>query len=191
MKNSAMKLGWLALALALLLAGCAAPKGESVQAKRNYVQQMKNETLNKLYKEAPEARQKVANAPGYAVFSSINTNLFVLSSSSGYGVCVDKAGGRNTYMKMMQVGVGPGLGVKDYRAVFIFRNREVLKQFVEKGWEFGGHADAAAKSGEKGGAVGGQASFETDMEIYTLTEAGVALQATLAGTKYWLDKELN
>lgn len=189
MKNSAMKIG--CLALVLLLAGCAAPKGESVQAKRDYVQQMKNETLSRLYKEAPEARQKVASAPGYAVFSSINTNLLLLSSSSGFGVCVDRAAGRNIYMKMRQVGVGPGFGVKDYRVVFIFRNREVLQKFVEKGWEFGGHADVAAKSGEKGGAVGGQASFERDMEIYTLTEAGVALQATVAGTKYWLDKELN
>ena len=189
MKRMGTKLG--CLLLVSLLAGCAAPKGESVQAKRNYVQQMKNETLTRLYKQAPEARQKVAGAPGYAVFSSVNTNLLLLSSASGYGVCVDRSSGRNTYMKMMQVGVGPGLGIKDYRAVFIFKNREVLKQFVDKGWEFGGHADAAAKSGEKGGAVGGQASIEQDMAIYTLTEAGVALQATLAGTKYWLYKDLN
>ncbi len=179
------------LLLVGLLAGCAAPKGDSAQAKRSSVQQMKSETLTRLYKEAPEARQKVAGAPGYAVFSSINTNLLLLSSASGYGVCVDRASGRNSYMKMMQLGVGPGLGIKDYRVVFIFKNRETLKQFVDKGWEFGGHADAAAKSGEKGDAVGGQASFERQMEIYTLTEAGVALQATLAGTKYWLDKDLN
>jgi len=183
------KIGCLILFVAL--AGCAAPKGESVQAKRNDVQQMKNDTLARLYKEAPEARKKVAGAPGYAVFSSVNTNLLLLSSASGYGLCVDRSNGRSTYMKMMQIGVGPGLGIKDYRVVFIFKNREVLRQFVEKGWEFGGHADAAAKSGEKGGAVGGQASIERDMEIYTLTDAGVALQATLAGTKYWLDKDLN
>lgn len=189
MKRLTMKIG--CLLFVGILAGCAAPRGESIQAKRNYVQQMRSETLARLYKEAPETRQKLAGAPGYAVFSSINTNLFLLSSSSGYGVCVDRSSGRNSYMKMMQLGVGPGLGIKDYRAVFIFKNSEVLKQFVDKGWEFGGHADAAAKSGEKGGAAGGQASFEQDMEIYTLTEAGVALQATLAGTKYWLDKDLN
>jgi hypothetical protein len=29
------------------------------------------------------------------------------------------------------------------------------------------------------------------MEIYTFTEAGIALQATVAGTKYWKDDELN
>jgi len=29
------------------------------------------------------------------------------------------------------------------------------------------------------------------MEIYQFTESGIALQATIAGTKYWKDKELN
>jgi hypothetical protein len=39
--------------------------------------------------------------------------------------------------------------------------------------------------------VGGEAYVEGDIIIYQLTEAGVALQATIAGTKYWKDKELN
>jgi hypothetical protein len=29
------------------------------------------------------------------------------------------------------------------------------------------------------------------MEIYQFTENGVALQATIQGTKYWKDKDLN
>ena len=28
-------------------------------------------------------------------------------------------------------------------------------------------------------------------EIYQMTDTGVALQATVAGTKYWKDKDLN
>jgi hypothetical protein len=73
----------------------------------------------------------------------------------------------------------------------MFRNKRVLNDFVEKGWEFGGQADAAAKSGDQGGAVSGEAYIETDIIIYQLTEAGVALQATIAGTKYWKDEDLN
>ena len=84
-----------------------------------------------------------------------------------------------------------GMGVKDVRAVFIFRNKGVMTDFVEKGWEFGGQADAAAKTGDKGAAVGGEAYADTDIIIYQLTEAGVALQATIAGTKYWKDEDLN
>ena len=74
----------------------------------------------------------------------------------GYGVAVENSNGKKTYMKMNFIGVGPGIGLKDFRAVFIFRNKHVFNDFVEKGWEFGGQADAAAKSGEKGMAVGGE-----------------------------------
>ena len=66
-----------------------------------------------------------------------------------------------------------------------------MNYFIEKGWEFGGSADATAKSGEKGEAIGGEAYFEDDIIIYQMTEAGVALQATISGTKYQKDSELN
>jgi hypothetical protein len=52
---------------------------------------------------------------------------------------------------MAQVGVGLGVGRKDYRAVFVFKNRQVLQDFVEYGWDFGDQADAAAKAGAQGG----------------------------------------
>jgi lipid-binding SYLF domain-containing protein len=172
-----------------LLISCAGPKGDTTAEKKAYIDNMHNQTLSELYKERPEAKERMSKMAGYAVFSSINTNLFLLSSASGYGVA--HGGGKKIYMKMYSLGVGPGLGLKDFRAVFMFRNMETFNQFVEKGWEFGGYADAAAKSEEKGGAVGGQASLDSDIVIYTLTESGIALQATLAGTKYWKDDELN
>jgi hypothetical protein len=43
---------------------------------------------------------------------------------------------------------------------------------VDGDWEFGGHADAAAKSNEKGAAAGGEVYVEDDIEIYQITEAG-------------------
>ena len=95
------------------------------------------------------------------------------------------------YMKMRTLGGGIGLGLKDFRAVIIFRNREDLEEFVEKGWEFGGEADAAFKSGEKGDAYSAAQSVDLDIITYQLTEAGAAIQATLQGTKYWKDKDLN
>jgi len=128
---------------------------------------------------------------GDGVFSNVGTYVFLLAGGSGYGVVADNATKQKTYMKMRSVGVGFGMGVKDFRAVFIFKNKDVLNKFVEKGWEFGGQADAAAKSGEKGGAASGEAYVESDIIIYELTEAGVALQATVGGTKFWKDKELN
>lgn len=175
----------------MLFTGCVTPKGNNVQDKRNYVLDMKNETLNKLYSKRPESKSKVQNAVGYAVFSNINTNLFLFSSGNGYGVAVDNATGKKTYMKMNLLGVGLGLGLKDFRAVLIFKDKEIFDDFVDGDFEFGGHADAAAKSNEKGAAAGGEMYIEEDIEIYQLTETGVALQATVAGTYFRKYADLN
>jgi len=182
---------FICLCAGIFLVSCATPKGVTKQDQRSYALKMKDETLAKLYKTKPETKNIIKKAAGYGVFSNIGSYLFLVSTGGGYGVVVDNATGRKTYMKMAQVGAGLGLGIKDFRIVFIFRNKKVLNDFVEKGWEFGGQADAAAKSGEKGAAVGGEVYIENDIMIYQLTETGVALQATVGGTKYWKDKELN
>ena len=177
--------------VSLFFISCVAPKGNTVHDKRNYVLSMKNETLGELYSKRPEAKSKVKKAAGYAVFSNINTNLFLISSGNGYGVAIDNQNDKKTYMKMNFAGLGPGLGVKDFRAVLIFKNSETFKKFVDGDWQFGGHADAAAKSDEKGAATGGEMYIENDIEIYQMTEAGIALQATVAGTYFREYAELN
>jgi hypothetical protein len=53
-----------------------------------------------------------------------------------------------------------------------------MERFIRSGWEFGGHADAAAKAGDKGAAVGGEIVVD-NITIYQLTESGLALQATV------------
>jgi lipid-binding SYLF domain-containing protein len=182
--------GNLAL-VSIFIFGCVAPKGNTVQDKRNYVLSMKNETLSELYSKRAEVKSKIKKASGYAVFSNINTNLFLFSSGNGFGVAIDNQNGKKTYMKMNFAGFGPGIGVKDFRAVLIFKNKQKFKDFVDGDWEFGGHADAAAKSNEKGAAAGGEMYIEDDVEIYQITEAGIALQATVAGTYFREDTELN
>jgi hypothetical protein len=81
--------------------------------------------------------------------------------------------------------------VKDFRAVFVFSDRARLREFVDKGWDFSGQADAAAKSDDKGTAVSGAVTVMPGVEVYQLTKNGVALQLTLQGTKYWKDRDLN
>ena len=185
-----MKIGLCFLAISLILGGCSTTGGNTPPTKRQAILNMREQVLSDLYKEHPQARAEIASAPGYAVFSNWNVYLFFVSGGSGYGVAKDNRTGKNTYMKMAEAGVGLGLGLKDFRAVFIFNKRSVMEQFVNKGWEFGGQADAAAKASEKGHAVGGQAVI-SDITIYQLTESGLALQATVQGTKYWKDDDLN
>ena len=178
------------ISAAVLTGGCSAPKGVTRQDRKAYARDTRDKTLRELYEKKPEAREKVKKAAGYGVFSDWGVNVILVSAANGWGIVTDNRTGKETFMKMGQVGVGLGLGVKDFRAVFIFRSEEALRKFVDSGWEFGAHADAAAVSGEKGGQASGAATFQ-DIEIYQFTKSGIALQATIAGTKYWPDKDLN
>ena len=185
-----MKIGLCGLLIAFVLGGCATTGGTTPQAKRQAVLSMKSEVLSDLYKIHPQAKGEIASAPGYAVFSNANVNIIFASFGGGYGVVKDNKTGKSVFMKMGEAGIGLGLGVKDFRAVFIFHDRPSLEKFINSGWEFGGHADAAAKAGDKGAAAGGEALFD-EITVYQLTKSGLALQATVKGTKYWKDDELN
>jgi len=174
-------------------AGLFSAKGDTVAEKQQAVRKQSEEILAKLYAAYPDAKQKIENAVGYGAFNNKNLNLFLLSSGHGYGMVKDKSG-KETFMAMGSLGGGIGLGAKDLSVVFIFKNADVMKKFIESGWQFGGEADATAKAGEKGAAASKEAAADTGanvFEIYQMTDTGVALQATVAGTKYWKDKDLN
>ena len=61
---------------------------------------------------------------------------------------------------------------------------------MEEGWQAGGQADAVAKAGEKGAALAGAIDVAPGIKLYQITEHGLALMATIQGTKYWKDDEL-
>ena len=180
----------LFVVFASILSSCATTTGRSPQEKRQAVNDMRTKVLSELYRLKPQVRSMIAQAPGYAVFSNANVNIIFASFGGGYGVVRNNKTGKDTYMKMGEVGVGLGLGVKDFRAVFVFHDSITMNNFINSGWEFGAHADAAAKASDKGGAVGGEILVD-NITIYQLTEAGLALQATVKGTKYWKDSDLN
>jgi lipid-binding SYLF domain-containing protein len=144
-----------------------------------------------LYKYAPEAKNMILNSYGYATFSNVGVSLVLLSAEGGKGVAHNNKTGINTYMNMASGGVGLGLGVKDFRAVFLFKDKKAYDSFVNDGWEANAQADAAAKYDESGGAVGAAETVAPGIRLYKLTQNGLALQATIQGTKYWKDDELN
>ncbi|MHC4304081.1 MAG: lipid-binding SYLF domain-containing protein [Planctomycetota bacterium] len=166
--------------------GCMSAKGETLQEKRDYALDMQSSVLQELYEQKPEARAKVESAAGYGVFTNLGSKIFLLATGSGFGVVHDNKTGKDTYMKMIEVGGGVGLGIKKFKAVFVFNDADAMRDFLESGWEFGGDADAAAKAGDTGAAGTAQGTTgELDgLEIYQFTDSGIALSATAAGTKY-------
>ena len=189
MKNVMMV--FAAVITMVALTGCGPSSKLPVSDRIAIVNQMEAETMQRLYKEESSAKQEVGRAAGYGAFSNANVNLIFASAGGGYGVVVDNKTGRRTYMKMGMGGLGLGLGAKDYRQVLIFKNREAMNKFTTSGWDFGGHADAAAKAGETGGEASGEGNISEDISVYSMTETGLAIQATITGTKYWKDKDLN
>ena len=148
-------------------------------------------TLAKLYKIQPGARSAIQKASGYAAFDNFGMNLFLLSTARGKGIAVANQGKKETFMKVISVGAGLGLGVKDFRIVFVFETPQAMSGFINSGWDADAHAEAMAKSGQRGGAFEGALSVSPGVWVYQLTENGLAVEATLQGTKYYKDDDLN
>lgn len=189
--NPSIRNAALAFALVFTLFGLSAQSHASTPVEtRNEIQKMRAETLADLYKIHPAARAHIQKSAGYAVFSNVGINLILFSAAGGSGVAMDK-NGHATYMKMVSGGVGFGLGVKDFRGVFVFATDDKLKQFINSGWEASAQADAAAKAGDQGGALAAAITVAPGVSLYQLTKNGLALQATIQGTKYYKNDELN
>jgi lipid-binding SYLF domain-containing protein len=148
-------------------------------------------TLTKLNTIHPGAKSAIQKAAGYAAFDNVGVNLLLLSTARGKGMAVANKGKKETFMKMLSAGAGVGLGVKDFRVVFVFETPQALDKFINSGWDADAHAEAMAKAGQKGGAFEGAFSASPGVWVYQLTERGLALQATLQGTKYYKDNDLN
>lgn len=191
MNNSMLRALFFVLAM-IIVSGCATfPVGDNAQDKRAAIQQMKAEALQDLYDIHPQAKNRIQNAEGYAVFSNVSVNVLYVSGGAGWGIAHDNKTGAEYYMKMISGGVGPGVGVNDFRGIFVFKSRQAFTNFKDKGWVAGVVGDAVAKSGAKGGGAGAAVSIAPDIDLYQLTKNGLALQVTLQGSKYYMDDELN
>jgi lipid-binding SYLF domain-containing protein len=114
-----------------------------------------------------------------------------VSTASGAGIATNNKTKQETFMKMISGGAGLGMGVKDFRVIFVFESDKAFNQFLESGWSGSGQADAAAKTATSGGAVSGAAEVAPDTYVYQITKKGLALQLTLQGTKYYKNDDLN
>lgn len=180
----------LLISLSLLVCSSVA-HADKADKKRQKILDMRQDVLVELFETRPQAKAEIDEAEGYAVFSNVGVQLFLIGAGGGRGVVHSNDADIDTFMKMGTISVGLGLGMKDFRAVFIFHDKDALTSFTEKGWDFSGEADAAARADEKGGEIGEGASFRKKVSVYQFTKTGLVLQASLHGTKYWKDKKLN
>jgi lipid-binding SYLF domain-containing protein len=159
---------------------------EQKEVERKARLKLASDTLEKLYKTKPEARKAVESAAGYAVFdiSAIYVVLFV--GQTGKGVLFDNKTKKPTYMAAARAGTGPGVGAQRVHQVFVFKTRGAMEQFLlAKG--SGGDVGVSVGAGKEGSVR----SFNPYIEVYQITEKGIALQANWGGTVYSVDAQLN
>jgi lipid-binding SYLF domain-containing protein len=187
-----MKKWKVASILALTLTVGAVCSAQSKQDKeKKKIRDGTTQTLQELYKAQPSAQAAIQNAAGYAVFKNFGTNILVVSTASGKGIAVNNKTKQETFMKMISAGAGLGMGVKDFRVIFVFGSEKALSTFLSSGWSGSGQADAAAKAGKEGGAYSGAVEVAPEVWVYQMTKNGLALQLTLQGTKYYKNDDLN
>jgi len=143
-------------------------------------------TLSRLLKESKDANEFYDKAAGYAVFDS-REFAFLIKTGFGSGVAVNKMNNERTYMKMASAGANIGGGIKYLQVIFIFPTEAALNKFINEGWS--ADADASAVGGDDSSQVG--VTLADGTKIYQLVDTGIMLKASIGGTKYWKDSDLN
>jgi lipid-binding SYLF domain-containing protein len=181
---------FLLIGLVCAMAVSQSAAQDPLEQQRTELRKMADDTLARLYKVQPSAKKAVANSAGYAVFSNFGLKILVIGSGTGKGIAVDSKSRQETFMRMIEVQAGLGMGVKKFRLVWVFENKSDLDRFINSGWEFSGQGTAAAQTGGEGTAYAGAMSVVSGVWLYQLTDDGLALELTAKGTKYFKDEKL-
>jgi lipid-binding SYLF domain-containing protein len=167
------------------------PSQADIAAAQQEVQAAAQSALTALYAMQPSARRDIERAVGYAAFSTFGMKLMIAGGTSGKGVAVNKRTSKHTYMKMLQVQGGLGFGISKNQLIFVFTSEQALSDFINIGWEFGGQTNVSAMAGGEGGMFTGAAQISPGVYLYQITETGLSATLTVAGTKFFVDSDLN
>jgi lipid-binding SYLF domain-containing protein len=152
---------------------------------------MSNKTLSDFYAKHPASKSEIAKAAGYGVFSDFGFKVMFMGGARGKGLAVNNASKQETFMEMVELQPGMGLGASRFRVVFIFETPEAFNTFVTSGWEFGANAMAVAKAKSEGGELAGAVTVSKGVKMLQLNEEGAIVGVSLTAAKYYKDKELN
>ena len=127
---------------------------------------MRDEILEELYELNPKTKGLVEKSTGVAVFDSLGFNLLLLSTARGGGIARETSTGEETFMRVFSAGGGFGMGVKDFRIIFIFHTEQSYKNFLDSGWDFSSQGDAAVELGDKGQSLELAATVTQGTRVY-------------------------
>lgn len=174
------------MSLMLISASASAGVFHSAAEKRERINRMEANAMERLFREADKAQALYDKSVGYAVFDVTKVSVGI-TGGGGTGVAVDRSTGKRVYMHMGTGGLNLGLGGQVMQVIFLFADTQTFKNFVDNGWDASASANAVA--GRKG--ANAEAKFVNGVAVFQMTDAGLMLQADISGTKYWRSRKLN
>ncbi len=163
----------------------------SVAEQRAQINELHDKTLARLYEKYPHARRVISQCYAYATLSNSGVKVLFIGSSHGRGLAVNNQTGERVYLRMKELSAGLGLGAKEYNLIFLLNTRDAWENFIIGKTRFGVSAEASADDGISGGTIEGAEYVAPGVWVFQMTTKGLALDATLKGTKIYKDKKLN
>ena len=175
----------------VFLSGCLSPSGNNFAEQKENAQIMREDAVKHFIKSDVRFRALIQNAAGYAIFNATGVDLFLFSSESGWGVLYNRQDDHYKYMKLYSIGAGLGLGVRDFRSLYVFNTEKDIQYFLDHGWFLGAQANAALKFDYGGAGAAVAYEISPGITLYKLNKTAVILHATIQGTKIWGNSDLN
>jgi hypothetical protein len=161
------------------------------EAKQTSLIEMAERTLVDFISLEPELQQKIDKAYGYAVFDSHMFNLILYVAGKGNGIAIKNSSKAPIYMLMLRAGTGPGVGYTKMRQLLIIKNEETFDYLTTIGLDVQVSTHVVLKVGDFGGSLIYAESFNPFIEVYTLIDKGIDIQANWGAVEYLKDWDLN
>ncbi|MDF1482754.1 YSC84-related protein [Extensimonas sp. H3M7-6] len=141
-----------------------------------------SDTLNRLYKVAPDAREMVAKAAGVLVFPAVVGGSFVVGGGYGRGaMLVD--GRTQGYYSLGTGSIGWQIGAQSKSVLYVFNTREALAKFLDStGWVAGVDASVAVAHIGANGRIDSE-TIKQPVVGFIMNNAGLEAGVSLQGTK--------
>ncbi|MBK1646309.1 hypothetical protein CKO25_16975 [Thiocapsa imhoffii] len=160
----------------------------TVAEQRAVVEDLAYTALDQLFATHPEARRSFDQSAGWAVFH-VRQIALGATAGYGYGLAMQRDATHPIYMKAATGGIGWSYGLGGFSAdvVVLLEDDAAFDRFITQGFEV---------SAETRGALGSEQADATKplsrgVSIYRITSAGLRVEATLFGTRFWPDDALN
>ena len=169
----------------------AAKEKAKILKERAEIEELSEKALANLYAKIPSAKEVIPNAYAYATLSNTGMKLGLFGDAHGRGLAVKKDTNEKTYMRMKEMGIGIGLGVKEYDLIFVIETEDAWRSFISGDIKFASAAEAAAGDGKASASVEGASIAGKGIWVYQMTKKGLTVDASIKGTKVYPDKRLN